>query len=109
MNVWKESVEILEIAGAPGLDPIRVIFKDGQKSTRIIIECYCKAWVFYFGSIGDQTGKSFFNSCHNEYLINRVVDISAGKAKVKAEAIYLSRIIEAIKDGLKMEEAEGLK
>lgn len=104
MNIWKDQVEVLEIAGAPGLDPIRVIFQDGQKSTRLFIQCYDKAWTYYFGSIGEQSGKSFFKSCGVDYLTMKMVDFSATKAKIKREEDYLSRIIQAIKEGLKMEE-----
>ena len=100
MNITQPNVNVYEISELDALDPIRVLFIDSISATRLIIQTGAKAYCYYFGAIGDQTGKDFFLACGTDYLVMKLIDYSCTKTKIKQETIYLTKIIDVIKKAL---------
>lgn len=100
MNITQQNVNVYEISELEALDPIRVLFIDSIQSTRLIIQSGAKAYCYYFGAIGDQTGKDFFLACGTDYLVMKLIDYSCTKTKIKQETTYLTKIIDVIKQAL---------
>jgi len=100
MNITQQNVNVYEISELEALDPIRVLFIDSIQSTRLIIQTGAKAYCYYFGAIGDQTGKDFFLACGTDYLVMKLIDYSCTKTKIKQETTYLTKIIDVIKQAL---------
>ena len=100
MNITQQNVNVYEISELDALDPIRVLFIDSISATRLIIQTGAKAYCYYFGAIGDQTGKDFFLACGTDYLVMKLIDYSCTKTKIKQETIYLTKIIDVIKQAL---------
>lgn len=100
MNVSEKSIRQLTITGIKRMDPIRVMIEDfilgkGQ----ITITCWDRAWVNYWGAMGNNTLSQFFQSCGTDYLANKlqsgiectVCDEEAQAAGCRAEVIRQRR------------------
>lgn len=73
MIIVEEKVSYLTITGAHNLDPIYVTLHDLEpRKGRITFACWDKAWVGYWGGMGDQTIGQFFSSMNSEYIANCV-------------------------------------
>lgn len=74
MVVSKKVANILHISEIANLDPITIFLEDieGRCSNagKVTITCFDKAWVAYFGSIGQRKVAEFIASCDTEYLVN---------------------------------------
>ena len=102
MTLASATVAMLTLTGMK-LDPIRVITEDyGPGVGRIIITCYDRAWVGYWGTMSGKSISQFFTSCGADYLLSNLV---GGLKHTKAEDAYLTRIIEAVQAGLRKQAA----
>jgi len=73
MKVATSSVVKHVLTELEGLDPVSVTLEDLHRGVgKITIDCYGKAWTAFFGSIGDQTIRSFINSCDTHYLAGKL-------------------------------------
>ena len=100
MNVTHSTVRLLEISGAPALDPIRVLLQDTQPGAgRLIIECYGRAWSAYWGAIGRETIAGFVAGCSRdpEYIVRA---LCSGTRSSKHDDAYLLRIVKAVQAAL---------
>lgn len=99
MNLEIKNVSLLTITDVPKLDPIRVIIDDYKPGAgRIIIQCFDRAWVGYWGAMGGKTIGEFFTSCDACYLLGNLI---GGNKQTKADEKYLTRIIEAVQAGIR--------
>lgn len=101
MNVTKKNVEQIDIAGAKGLDPIRVILEDfAPGAGRITISCFATAWAntAYWGSMGERNVAGFFVDCEPDYLAG---NLCWGQTLKKTDRAYLIRIIVVVQAALR--------
>lgn len=88
-------------ASSQGLDPILVFWADhapGQGS--VTVTCYGEAWTAFWGALGGRSVKKFFVGCDDDYLVQRLIGAQFQK-RTKGHQIYLTRIVQAIKENLK--------
>lgn len=107
MNITHSTVGMMLITDVPSLDPIRVVTEDYEPGKgRIIIACYSRAWVGYWGGMGNRTIKQFFASEHHDYLMgNLTYGIVEPRTKEgrTAETRYLQRLIQAVQQAFQSE------
>lgn len=74
MNIERSTVEKMTISGIEHLDVIAVYTEDfGPARGKIIITIWDKSWVNGWSAMGENnTMKSFFVSCDNGYLFNKM-------------------------------------
>lgn len=103
MKVAYSTVTMMTITDAVALDPIRVITEDYEPGQgRIIITCYSKAWVGYWGGMSGRSIKEFFIDCDAGYLIgNLTAGLSQLKSREKNDNAYLIRIINAVQSAFR--------
>lgn len=76
MKIETTKVTKIKLTDINRLDPIHIFLEDIAKgSGRITISCYGKAWVSYWGAIGDQTISEFFCGCNEEYLTEKLAPL----------------------------------
>ena len=69
MKIKETTVRKLLITGIDNLDPVNVFVEEyTPTSGKITMECFGKAWSYFWGSIGDRSIMEFFCSCDNHYL-----------------------------------------
>lgn len=96
----------MDIDGAPGLDPIRVIVEDLEPGRgRITISCYDMAWTGFWGAMGGRTIRDFFMDCGSDYLAGNM-GCGSGLKQGARERTYLIRVIEAVQRAFR-EQASG--
>jgi len=72
MKVKEIPVKKLYISDITNLDPINVFIEEVDGSGgKFTIECYGKAWSYYWGGIGKSTLMEFFCNCDNHYLAGK--------------------------------------
>lgn len=104
MKVTAIAVDAIEISPAEALDTIHVFWvnvKPGQGYATII--CFGSAWTVYFGGMGPLTIQQFFGSTSLDYLVAKMHSPILKEGK-KYDA-YLTRIISAVQQALKLEAA----
>lgn len=95
------SADFCLITGAKGLDPIQVFWVDERPGVgSVTITCYGSAWTAWFGAMSDQTIREFFAKADAGYLFTNL-GITRYLTKAKHHEVYLSKIIEAVKESLK--------
>lgn len=78
MKLSKSKIERMHLSSIPRLDPVTVYAEDfsyGQGQITII--CYGQSWTAYWGGMGDRPLKSFFVSCDEHYIANKLSSISS--------------------------------
>lgn len=99
-------VDMTEIVGAPGLDPIHVYWHDFEPSKgSVTITCYGSAWTAYFGAMGGDTIRQFFARADVGYLVTKL-GITPLLKQRKTDHAYLGRIVSAIKDAIAVQEGQ---
>ena len=69
MNIQHGKIDKILITNVPHLDPISVFLEDcGAGRGQVTIECFGKAWSYFWGGIGGKSIGEFFYSCDNHYL-----------------------------------------
>jgi len=102
MTLARSTVSMLTLTDMKRLDPIRIITEDYRPGAgRIIIQCYDRAWVGYWGSMGEGTVSDFFMRCDIGYLLDNL-SCGRGLKRTKYDDAYLVRIIEAVQAGLSL-------
>jgi hypothetical protein len=97
------SVNAFCITEHANLDRITVYYRDFEPGKgQITIVCYGEAWTVYWGAMGTRDILKFFVECDTDYLTGRLMG-SQFQKHPKGYEIYLSRIVNAIKDELKAE------
>ena len=97
MQITKPNIESFKIHYASDLDPITVFLQEEEKGHgRLTIACFSESWTYYWSGLGDRTLKLFLKEADVGYLVDK---LSKPKDKAK-EIIYLSKIVEAIKESL---------
>ena len=109
MKVTTSTIKQLLIENAPSLDPIRVMLENynlGQG--RITVTCYGRAWTAAWFAMGNETIEQFIASSGTDYILgNMVSHMTPGlKANKKHEEVYLTRIIDAVKVAIVMQNTE---
>jgi hypothetical protein len=103
MTLASATVSMLTLTDMKRLDPIRIVTEDYEPGKgRIIITCYDRAWVGYWGAMSGKSVSQFFTECDADYLLNNLV---GGLKHTKNEDAYLTRIIEAVQAGLRKQAA----
>lgn len=102
MLVKVSKVSALEITEAPNLDPIRVYVENyAPGKGRITISCYTRAWVGYWGAMGNgATIQEFFLRCDPDYLAGNML-CGSGLQQAERHRTYLKRIIVAVQDAFR--------
>lgn len=91
------TVNAVKITGAPELDIIHVFWMDvAPGAGYCTIICYGSAWTAYFGSMGKNTIRQFFEGAETEYLVGKMGNTPHLKS-TKRDNAYLARIIDAVK------------
>ena len=74
MKVEKYQTDTYSITEVNGLDEVIVYVTNyGKAAGRIVIECFCRSWVTYWGSMGTDSLQEFFLSCNDQYIVDRLV------------------------------------
>jgi len=69
MQVEKSTTTKLYVTDVSNLDPVTIYLEDNPPHRgKITIECYGKAWSYYWGNIGAKSIMDFFVNCDNHYL-----------------------------------------
>lgn len=94
-----------------GLDPVTVIMRDTEPGKgKLIIECYSRAWSCYWGGMmADHkpctVGRFVISSVDAAYIVNCLVrglgEVRL-KSKEKVDDRYLARIVDAVRDALRV-------
>ncbi|HHQ6593912.1 TPA: hypothetical protein ACSTLU_000116 [Serratia fonticola] len=93
----------LYIDGAQALDPVTVLIEDILPGAgRITIICWGEVWTSFWGGMSGRSVGEFFLGENSEYLAK---NLWGSQKHTKAKAVYLLRIIEAVKSGLAVEAA----
>lgn len=83
------------------LDPVRVyVEQTSERSGRMTVQCYTKAWTAYWGNMGNCSLEKFVFGCNNCYVVDYLIggwEHALRKPNVKHEREYLMRIVDAIK------------
>lgn len=104
MRIEPISVEAFTVHDAPAVDPVTVILRDlGEGKGRLIIECYCEAWVGYWGAMGERNLTKFLLDCDADYIANRIYPGGLSRGTRRYE--YLVRIVRAMQAALKQRAA----
>jgi len=99
-KVTNETIFKLHISEIERLDVVNVYFDNIEKSKgRILVECWGRAWSSYWSAMGERTIEEFILMASNEYIIERLAPRKGPKSK---DYKYLDRILNAIKDALKV-------
>ena len=85
-----------------GLDPVTVYVEQFEESSsRIIVQCYARAWTAYWGAHGKNSVEQFVSNCNAEYVADNLSWGLNGivlKRREKTERAYLLRIVQAIQE-----------
>lgn len=109
MEVKKTSRDEILISGVKNLDPITVIFRDFEPGKgQIIVACFDRAWVAYWGAMGNDTDlRQFIRGADVDYLAQNLVrgtsDVITRHDIQVHEELYVERIARTIKDALSLE------
>lgn len=111
-EVTESSIKKLTIRKANGLDPIGVVFEDFSAGQgKVTIECFGEAWSHYWGAMGDSDVMSFFRTCGNDYLTNKLIPgtttVLDWEEISKATGKTITNEVEAIENEEAMSEAYG--
>ncbi len=99
MKIEQIKTETILITGAPGLDPVVVVFRDeGPSRGGIIVECYGQAWSAFWGGMGSKTVREFVASCDSDYIANKLW--RTGDRRTKRTEEYLVKIASAVIDSV---------
>ena len=83
-----------------GLDQVTVYVEEYKPgSSRIIVQCFARAWTAYWGSHGSKPVEEFILSCSPEYVADGLTWGTNGLIKRKQEAhdyAYLLKIVTAM-------------
>lgn len=108
MTVTAVAVEAVRIDGAVSqglngtLDPIHVYWVNLEPGAGYVtITCYGDSWTQYFGAMSGQTIQQFFARADVEYLVN-ALGIKASLKQGTRNTLYLTRIVQAVKDALNL-------
>ena len=84
------------------LDPVTVYVEQyGETSSRIVVQCYARAWTAYWGGHGNKPVEQFVCECYPEYVADNLTWGLNGiivKRREKHEYAYLMRIVQAIQN-----------
>ena len=73
MKLKRTTVEKLVLTDIPDLDPVSVFLEDyGPHRGKVTIECFGKAWSYFWTGMGDHSVGDFFCSCDNHYLSKKL-------------------------------------
>ena len=74
MKIEKSETETYLITELDKLDPITVYVTNYSPGKgKIVIECYGKTWTTYWGGMGSESLQVFFQTCSNDYILNRLL------------------------------------
>src|SRR4051812_17889942 len=97
--MFTETVNVREVPA--NLDSIMVYFTDFQiGSGMVTLVCFGNAWSAYFGAMGGNTIREFFEKAGTEYLVNKLGYSQVLKRR-KQDLNYLGRVIDATKSALR--------
>lgn len=78
MKIESKKLQKIYISEIAKLDPISVILEDIEPGKgKIIIECYCTAWVAFWGGMGNRTLAKFFCDADVHYLAKKLTSIDS--------------------------------
>lgn len=97
------SVLISEIKS---LDPITVITRDISPGVAtVIVACHGDAWVAWWGNTGKRTARDMLLTSPLDYLVSSFW--TRHEAPDVSREIYMTRIFEAIREAIKLNEVIG--
>jgi hypothetical protein len=103
MTRTPQQAEAYVVTNVSGLDPIVVFWCNTSAGAgSVTITCYGCAWTAWFGAMGDRTIQQFFSDAGSDYLETKL-GITPLLKQRKADLSYLRKIIEAVKESLRME------
>ena len=74
MKIEKLQTETYVLTALDKLDPITVYVTNYDLGKgKIVIECSCDAWAFYWGSMGERTLQEFVLKAENDYLLGKLI------------------------------------
>lgn len=95
-------VDLVVIPHSADLEEVRVYFEDvGIGKGYVTITCWGCAWSQYFGGMGDDTIRHFFEHSGTYYLADKMGCREHFKQR-KADFVHLRKIIDAVKAHLKV-------
>jgi len=91
----------IEVPSSDRLDSVTVYFTDYELGKGMVtLVCYGNAWSSYFGAMGGDTIREFFEKAGTGYLVNKLGYAQVLKQR-KRDHVYLGRVIEAVKSHLR--------
>lgn len=74
MKIQIKPTRTMVITDIDRLDPVTAYITNyGKGQGKVVLECYGESWCAFWGGMGDRTLEEFFVSCHNEYIIGKML------------------------------------
>jgi hypothetical protein len=75
MKIEKIKTETYVLTDLDRLDPVTLYVTNYEKGKgKIVIECYGSSWSYYWGAMGNNNIQSFFVSCDDAYILNKLLN-----------------------------------
>ena len=72
-TIQQRMTETYVISGAKNLDPVTVYVTNyAPGKGKLVIECDCEAWAYYWGAMGDRNLQQFVLQANNHYLAGKL-------------------------------------
>lgn len=116
MNIEITKTDTYLLTDIDGLDPVTVYVRNyAPERGKIVIECFGKAWSYYWGGMGDRTLQEFFISCDNPYILGKLLKDTTetdfekinNKLNWKGINVHVENDVEVAMHTLEMEECFG--
>ncbi|PUB80892.1 MAG: hypothetical protein DBP02_19810 [gamma proteobacterium symbiont of Ctena orbiculata] len=75
MNIENRQTKTYILTDLDSLDPVTVYVTNYEPGRgKVVVECFGKAWAYFWGSMGELTLQQFFVSCNNDYILNKLLE-----------------------------------